>query len=207
MKTKSQLKTRHIAGIFTVSLVIFASTAWFLLNPQPSQQYMSIATLGSNMQANSYYANNDANLFTGNVTNWYIQVYNHMGTPEWVSVVFRITNSSYGPPNDTSDAPSPAPMITGYQQLIDTNQTWVMPFTWSISTLSTNGDLSAVNTIVVDNVTYSGLNIESPHGFNFGIIFELWAYNDSASAFNFGWNSGGRTNVAWNELSFNVSSS
>lgn len=195
-----------VIAVFLISLVALSLLAFLTLYPLPSQPFLRISTLGSDMMAQHYYPSDNPNIRIGENVTWYAQVYNDMGSVGWVSVRLKLGNSTSEGPNDVNNTPSSLPTLLEFTKLVDNNYTWTFPISWVITNTSRAGNAIVINDMQIDNYTLSGLNVKAISGFDFRIILELWVFDTQISQFGFSWESQGSAHSAWNEVWFNATS-
>jgi len=55
--------------------------------------------------AEDYYLNDDPKIGVGALVRWYVYVYNHMGSPQSVSIRVKVLNSTEEDPKDLTPSP------------------------------------------------------------------------------------------------------
>jgi hypothetical protein len=193
-------------AVFAISLVIIAGVEWFTSTSVESDQYLSLATLGSDGLAEHYYPGTNPIVNPGEPLHWVIQVYNHMGSIELVSVRFKISNSTIPSPSDINSTPSPSPILVQFNKLLNTNETWSFDLPWQILTANSSQNYVVIHSIIVNGTLVSGLSAEALQGYNFRVILELWVFDPALNQYAFSWNSAGQTSTTWNQIWFNVTS-
>ena len=197
---------RHLLVVFLTFLVIFEMVAYVTTTPRPREQFFQLYILGANRLLSDYYPNNDPNIGVGDLVRWHVGVTDSMGSVQLVVIRIKLANQTIRPPDDLQAQPSPAPLITEFRRFIQDNETWEIPFDWSIS--------DAVNVDGSTRIQGLDLNGESMlldslarSGYNFRFIFELWTWQVDSGAFQFGWWAGAERRVAWLQIWFNMTRS
>jgi len=130
-----------------------------------------------------------------------------MGSMQFIDIRVKLANQTLTAPNDTTLAPSSAPVVAEFKQFIQNNQTWEIPFTWQVLNLTTAQGHSRILQLQIGNVTYSlqdAPTCSSPSACSFRFIFELWTWNLASSEFQFAWWNGNEQQIVWLQLWFNL---
>ena len=97
------LSTTFIISYVTL-LVTINIGYWLITHERPDERFLSISTLGKNDTKTGYYPSNDNNntttILPGQKVSWYIHVYNHAGTAEYVSIRIKLLNSTDPMPDE-----------------------------------------------------------------------------------------------------------
>jgi uncharacterized membrane protein len=160
--------------------------------------------LGSNGLAENYYPNNNSTLTQGEPVNWTLGVYNHMGELEYVVVRVKILNSTLASPNELTGTPSPVDEIFEFSRILVDNETWSIPFGWSILNLTQQGQSVLLTGLSINQTSLRGNLGSATSGINFRLVFELWSYDENTSASTFSWNAQGTTHSVWTQIWFNA---
>jgi hypothetical protein len=173
--------------------------------PRREEPFFALAVLGENGMAEHYYPGDDPNLKVGDAVRWTVYVYNHMGSAQYVSIRFKLLNSTMSAPNSTSCLPGSGPVFYEIRRVLTDNETLLQPFNWSIVDVGQIGDY-----VVIDGLSVNGNFIKitsiAKSGSNFRIVIELWVLDHASNDFVFGWNYGDEMRCAWNQVWFNVTS-
>jgi len=206
-QARQVLASRAFLLVFVSLLVISLSIAYVASESRPQERFLSISTLGSNMMAESYYPKGNASINVGDNVNWYLNVYNRMGSVEYVSVRVKLLNSTQTAPDDISHTPSPEKSLFEVRHMLMNNSTWVIPFSWEITQIDKEQDYLVIKSLNANGTDLDDLNVRSLNGEDFRIIIELWRYDTQSGDFAFEWSSGLDKRSAWNQLWFNVKQS
>jgi hypothetical protein len=129
-----------------------------------------------------------------------------MGTVQLVSIRIKTSNQTVPPPDDQRGLESPAPTVTDFAQFLQDNETWEVPFVWSISNATSNSGSTRILTMQINNESYPATSWSASNGYNFRLIFELWTWQTDTSAFGYGWITEGTHRTAWLQIWFNMTS-
>lgn len=203
MKSASQDR-RTLIAVFIILLIVCELIVYVGTTPRPSEQFFQIYILGANHTAASYYPRNDSDLGIDEPVTWYLGVIDDMGTVQLVSIRIKISNQTIEPPDDQHALESPAHTVTDFAKFLQNNQTWEMPFVWSISNATLTGGSTHILNLEINNETYRISDLMVRNGYNFRLIFELWTWQTDSNAWGFGWNSNGEHRIAWLQVWFNM---
>jgi hypothetical protein len=201
------MNPRSLITVFVVLLAISETLIYVATTPQPQEQFFQVYVLGANHRAADYYPNNDSNIRIGEPVNWYLGVVNMMGSVQLVELRVKMANITIDAPNETQASPSPAPLVTEFEQFLENNETWEFPFVWQILNTSTTQGSTSISALQVDNQTILLSNSSASNGDNFRFIIELWTWDTDLANFQFGWFAGNEHRVAWLQIWFNTTSS
>jgi len=181
-------------------MIVYVSTT-----PRPTEQYFQLFVLGPNHTIADYFPEDNPKLFVGNLLRWYLGVTSTMSTVQLVSIRIKLGNQTIEPPNSTLGLESPAPSVMQLEKIIQNNETWQTPFSWSVTNATTTAAGSVrILSLQINNETYQISDWSATSGYNFRIIFELWTWQSDNNAFEFGWNSNSQHQVAWLQVWFNM---
>lgn len=195
---------RYVLAFALIIGVLISSVAYVTLFPFTSQPYFAMWVLGSNGLAENYYPGNNPNVRIGEQINWTIGVYNKMGALEYVVVRVKLLNSTMLSPDDSTATPSPAPTIYEFRHVLLNNETWMAPFLWRVSNLTTQGQSLAVSGILLNGAPYSGILAVAVGGLNFRFVLELWFYDVQTNQLKYSWQYGSAQYSVWNQVWFNA---
>jgi hypothetical protein len=195
---------RTIITVFITLLIICEMIAYVTTTPRPSEQFFQLYVLGADHSAAEYYPKNDSNIGIGEPVTWYLGVINNMGSVQLVSIRVKLSNETIEAPNDTQALESPAPVLTDFSRFLQDNETWEVPFVWSILNATSRVGSTRILVLEVDNETYMIPNWTATNGYNFRFTFELWTWQTETNAFEFGWGAGAERHVAWLQVWFNM---
>jgi len=206
MSVMSSQNRRTLIAVFVTLLVVCEMIAYVATTPRPREQFFQLYVLGAKRMAADYYPDNDTNIRLGVPIMWYLGVTDNMGTVQLVSIRVKIGNQTIKPPDDQQALESPAPVVTEFLRYLQDNETWEVPFVWSITDAIPVGGSTRILTLQINNETYQLQDCSASNGHNFRLIFELWTWQTDANAFEFGWMAGGEHRVAWLQVWFNMTS-
>jgi hypothetical protein len=204
MKFTSTQNKRTLIAIFITLIVIAETAAYVATTPRPQEQFFQFYVLGSNRLAANYYPKNNSNLYLASPVSWYLGVINNMGNAQLVEIRLKLGNETTTPPNDTTNTPSSAPELTAFDRFLMNNETWELPFVWSIAAATTTARSIHILRIQINNETYNVSNWSANNGYNFRLILELWVWQTNTDTLTFGWNSNGAYHTAWLQVWFNM---
>jgi hypothetical protein len=206
------LGLQHDIALFLTILIITSmvvgSITWVYLNPRPEEQFFALGILGENMMAERYYPRNESTILMGDLVKWYVTVYNHMGSVQYVSIRAKLLNQTTPPPDDMNHTASAVPPFQEIRQVLADNETWTFPLDWSVEGMAWSNDSLRITALKLNNVTLTqDLNTTARQGYNFRIVLELWSYTNRTAGFQFGWRSGSELRSAWVQIWFNLTAS
>jgi len=187
-----------------VATVVTSAVAYGTLNPPPSEQFFALWILGSEGLAEHYYPNDDPNLRIGEEVNWTLGVYNHMGSLQYVVVRVKLLNSTVASPDELSGRPSPASPLFEFTRVMVDNETWSLPFRWSIDNLDARGRSLLLTGLAINQVHFRGELVTAVSGFNYRFIFELWFYDQTSNDLSFSWTTSNVKHSVWTQIWFNA---
>lgn len=195
---------RYLLVFVTISTIITSSAAYLTLNPTSSEQFFAMWILGSKDVAEHYYPNDNPNVLANSTINWTLQVYNHMNSVQYVLVRVKIANSTTQSPDDSKGEPSHALVLLEFSRVLLDNETWKIPFNWTILNASQEGPSVDLTGLSINDASFKGRLATALSGFNYRFIFELWVYNLATNAFSFSWMVKNSQHSVWNEMWFNA---
>jgi hypothetical protein len=171
--------------------------------PRREEPFFALAVLGEKNMAEHYYPGDDPNLKVGETARWTVYLYNHMGSAQYISIRFKLLNSTMSAPNSTSCLPGSGPIFYEVRRVLTDNETLLQPLGWSIVDVGRVGD-----SVMIEGLSVNGYYIKTDsiarNGSNFRIILELWVYNTDLRDFRFGWSYDDELRCAWNQIWFNA---
>jgi len=204
MKFRVRERRKPLITVFVLLVVVFESIAFAASIPTPSQQLFQFYVLGPNELAAEYYPNsNNPNIGVDTTVTWYLGLTNNMGSVQLVAIRIELSNATMPSPKD-AQLESPAPVITDFARFVQNNETWIVPFVWSITNSTSSDGSTHITGLRINNATYQLTNWSATKGNNFRIVFELWTWQIDDSAFEFGWIGNGQHQSAWLEVWFNM---
>ena len=202
--THGSQKLHRLIAVFIMLLVASEMIAYIATVPRPSEQFFQLYLLGATHTASDFYPNQDTNIRPGEPITWYVGATDNMGNTEFVSIIVKVSNATIKAPDDLEALPSPAPAIAEFARFLQDNETWEIPFTWSIPNASLYQGSVHILMLQINNQTYQIPDWSASNGYNFRIILELWTWQTDISAFEYGWIVSGEHRTAWLQLWFNM---
>jgi uncharacterized membrane protein len=190
--------------VFLSFLILTLSIAYLSLENKTSHEFLGLTVLGNNMMAENYYPEGNSTVVVGETVKWYINVENHLGSPEFLSLRLKLLNSSQFLPLDNSSrsTPSPTPHIFEITRMMSDNSTWIIPINWTITDIDENH--TTIRSLNVNGIQINGVNTKSVTGKDFMVVFELWRYDTNLKDFIFTWPSETGERVTWVQLWFSL---
>lgn len=197
---------RTITAVFVLLLVACEVVAYVVITPRPAEQFFQLYVLGADHAAAEYYPNNDSDTRIGAPITWYLGVTNNMGDVQLISIRVKLSNMTIESPNDQRALESSAPVLTDYYRFLQDNETWEIPFIWTITNATLSNGSVRILGLEIDNETYQISDWAAVNGYDFRLIFELWVWQTDSNAFQFGWQANGSNHTAWLQVWFNMTS-
>jgi hypothetical protein len=192
-------------AVFLISLPLIYGLNAIAAIPGSYDQYLALYTLGSGGLTEQYFPKGASNILPGTQLSWYVGVYNHMGGVRLVKVEFKLLNDTMQGPSQVNGAPSQRSAFFEETHLLLANETWTVPFTWSVDNATETLDGTMINSIMFNTqLLTDNVQLFALHGFNFRMVVELWVYDEAAGNYSFQWNGNGNLEVAWNQIWFNM---
>jgi len=190
------LASRQFVLLFGSVLAVLFTLTYSSLDAAPQSQFFTISTLGSEFVA-SYYPNDNLVLSQGDSLKWNVQVYNHMGNVEYVSVRVKLLGPSQYGPDDNLHVPSTTVPLYEERHMVANNSTWTMPLDLAITGFDQAS--STITSASINGKKVENLNISSNGGIR--VIVELWRYDIEFQNFVFTWPAGAdKIGSAWNQI-------
>jgi len=206
MNLKRTQNWRALLVIFVTLLIVCETLAYVVTTPRPNEQFFQFYLLGSKRAASDYYPNNDADIRPDVPVSWVLGVTNNMGSIQLLSVRVKIGNQTIQPPDDQNAVASPAPFLSDFARVLQDNETWEIPFVWTIRNATITAASARIVTFQINNETYEISDWSAKNGYNFRLVFELWTWQTDLGSFEFGWTTNGERHVAWLQVWFNMTS-
>jgi uncharacterized membrane protein len=190
---------------FLISLAVFSTVAFLASVPYPYDDYFALYTLGATGTAEHYFPGDQVDILPRTRMSWYVGVYNHMGTVQLVRVAFKILNETMVGPNQLNNTPSARDSFYEITRLLVTNETWVLPVSWSVLNATSTENATSIHSLLFNGqVLGDNVETEAQYGLNYRIVIELWVYDDVSGNFSYVWTANGVARSAWNEVWFNM---
>ncbi len=197
---------QYLLAFVVVATIVTSGAAYAILNPPPSEQFYAMYILGSNGLAEHYYPNDNPDLVTGQPVNWTIGVYNHMGSLQYVVVQVKLLNSTLPSPDELTGTPSSVAPLFEFTRILIDNETWSIPFVWSVLGVSQTSEQLLITGLSINHVTLSGDLVKAVSGKNYRFVFELWFYDKPTNDLVFSWQAQNAQHSVWTQIWFNVTS-
>ncbi|MEM2919614.1 MAG: hypothetical protein QXU29_02505 [Candidatus Nitrosocaldus sp.] len=203
------LRSRHFLIILAVLIAVSMSIAYVASVPREYERFMSLSTLGRGMMASDYYPSNSPDIAIGDEVLWHIQVYNRMGSAEYIAIRVKLLNADMPIPDDNMHTPSPVEHVYEVRQVVANDSTITIPLQWSIASLARESGEDGSMYVAVKELLINGekvsTDVKSKDGKDFRLIMELWRYNPESKEFEFSWlDSMNERRSVWNQIWFNV---
>jgi hypothetical protein len=195
---------QYFAAFVLIVTVVTSFAAYLTFNPPRTEEFYATWILGSDGLTENYYPNQNPNLRVGQTLNWTIDIYNHMGSLQYVVLRVKLMNSTLASPNDSTGQPSPVPSLIEFRRVLLSNETWTVPFVWSILKLEQRTSSVMITELSLNQNVMTGELAVALSGFNFRFVFELWHYDQTSGELVFPWTTAGATQSAWTEIWFNA---
>jgi uncharacterized membrane protein len=198
------LLSRLFAVVFLSFLVLTSTIAYLSLEQKVSEKFLGLTVLGSNMMAENYYPDGNSTVVVGETVKWYINVQNHLGSPEYLSLRLKLLNSSQFLPVDnfSKSTSSPVSPIFELKRMMPNNSTWMIPINWTVTDADENH--TTIKSLNVNGMQINGVNTRSLTGKDFMIVLELWRYDTKGKNFIFTWPSQRGERVTWDQIWFSL---
>ncbi|GBC72898.1 hypothetical protein HRbin04_00293 [archaeon HR04] len=203
------LRSRQFLIMLAVLIAVSMSIAYVASVPRDYERFMSLSTLGRGMMASDYYPSNTPNIGLGDEVLWHIQVYNRMGSAEYIAIRVKLLNADMPIPDDNMHTPSPVDHVYEMRQVVAHDSTITMPLRWSIVTVTEESSDDGGRYVVIKEMLINGerisTDVKSKDGKDFRLVMELWRYNPESRVFEFSWlDSMNERRSVWNQIWFNV---
>lgn len=195
-------KTLIMIGAIIAILVVavsLISTFW----PRYEMQFIELGLLGKDKLAKDYFLSDNSTVTLGTRVNWYIYLHNHIEGSQEVIIKVKLINSTMQVPNDEEHVPSPSASFTEMPLSLLDNETLIVPFSWSVTELSSQGDSIFLRQLSINNQSVN-VDVSTLSKTFFQMVFELWVYNKSSQEYKFGWQSSQGYSSASLQIGFRV---
>lgn len=164
-----------------VLMIAFISTIW----PVSEERFFELSILGKDKTADYYYPNNNSTLEVGSQVSWHVNILNHMGSEQNVSLRIKLLNSTMELPDDQKHEPSPYSSFFELPLFLDVDEAQLIPFTWSLSEAISQNDSVIIQRLVLNDQVF---DVYVPASDSlFSMVFELWVYDQASQEFTFAW--------------------
>jgi uncharacterized membrane protein len=166
------------ASVGLIGVLLFASpTLGLVLHLPGGEKFSELWVLGPGHMTEDY----PFNVRAGEEYLVYVGVGNHMGSSSYYVVYVKFRNQTEPLPNATAGTPSPLPTLYEYRVVISDGGVWEAPLTFSISKASMAEGRCFVDTLNINNVTFTvnkpALWDVNSTGYYYQLFIELWIYN------------------------------
>lgn len=200
-RAKKILTSGFFLLVFGSFLSIMLTVAYASVGSKPQEQYIMLSTVGSDMTTKSIYPTSGPLVSEGDILDWNVQLYNHMGESEYVEIRLKLLNSTQQGPDNVLHLPSPAADIYEERIALASNETAVIPIAIKITEAEVGtGGATAISALTVNGAEITGLNVANDKSNNFRFIIELWRHDVETESFVFTWPSGLESESAWNQI-------
>jgi hypothetical protein len=204
MSVISSQNRRTLIAVFVTLFIACEMIAYVATTPRPRDQFFQLYVLGTKHMAADYYPDNNTDIHIGEPVTWYLGVTDNMGMVELISMRVKLGNQTIESPDDNRTLESPASFVTEFRRFLQDNETWEIPFVWSISDAVSIEGSTHISELEINNETYPIRDCSAANGHNFRLIIELWTWQTEGNAFQFGWIANGEHRVAWLQLWFDI---
>ena len=165
------------------------------------EEFISMGILGESGQTDNYFRTDNNKLDKDTKLNWTIFLENKMNKKVYVQVYIKIIASPDQMPSDETCTPSPVISVTEFNFTLELNEKRYEQFAWQLENISKVGNSSEIKSIIFNDEVYGVLVEGSPDNI-FGILFELWIYDDEINDYEFSWHSQRKERCVWNLIWF-----
>ncbi len=180
-ETKKILASRAFITVFVSLLAISLGIAYVSSESRQRDGFLSLTTFGSDMMLDNYFPNSDPTVGVGDTVRWHVNVYNLMGSSEYVSLRVSVLNSTETNP-DLTPFSSQKNLIIEMQHVLMNNSTWTVPLNWEITGIKNTSNFLQINSLEINGKDTDDLNVQSTSG-RFSMVLELWRYDNQSGDF------------------------
>lgn len=182
---------RRLFIVVTLCLaLIAASPALVMLVPSEgdAKPFSELGLMGPNNTAENY----PYNVSAGEMYNFYVDVANQMGDPEYYAVYVKFGNSSEL--ELTNSEPSSLSTLYEFRCFVDDEASWESPVSFEVQDLTLMNEPGETPVLTVGEAVINGavfpvdssVNWNAEYaGFYFRLSFELWRYDSASNDFVF----------------------
>ena len=168
--------------------------------PKHEDGFLSVAILSNDNESFQYYTGEEPVINIEEEVDWIIQVENHMGEIQYVSLRVKMANSTDESPDIDACEPLLSPVIFQLQKIVLNNENWIIPFSWIVNRYNDSNN----NYQLSINDHYSDVYISLEDELSARFIFELWVYDVKNDDFLFTYKSGDEYRCVWNQMWFRI---
>lgn len=190
--------------VLASTLSITLTVAYAVQTPSPREQFITLATTGSDMTVRSIYPDRDPFIESGETLNWNVRIHNRMGETEYVAFRVKLLNATQFGPDDARHLPSPVRHIYEDRVVIADGASATMPLSISLGNVEVAGGKEIIRSLTINDREISGLDVSNADSKTFRFIIELWRYDSKFEDFVFSWPSGPESESTWNQIRIQV---
>lgn len=171
-------------GLISI-LLIATPTLGAILRLPNGEKFSELYILGPGHMAEDY----PFNVAVGQNYSVYVGVGNYMASSTYYVLYVKFGNQTDLLPNATTGTPSPLPHLYEYRFIVRESKSWESPLDFSISGVSFSENMSFVNSLTIDGITF---DVNKPavwdvkgNVFYYQLVFELWIYNPQTDSVEF----------------------
>lgn len=193
-----------IVTICIILVIAAFSPLIYTFIPKERERFFALAMLGREGMAEEYFPDDDIDVEKGENVQWTLYIYNHADEVSYLSIRFKLLNSSTLPPNSTFCRASVAPIVHEIKIVLLNNETLYLPIQWSLQDVRVYDNRTIVESLII-NEELIQTYVDAFNENLFRFVVELWVYDKELREFSFGWISGDEQICAWNQIWFTIS--
>jgi hypothetical protein len=166
-------------------------------------KFVNFGVLDRIYNINGYFPNLNNTVPINTTLNWYLYLGNNMHEVTKVRIDVKIVDSVELLPNSITGTSSPVSSIWSNYTILEDNQKISRAFNWSINKVSTQGNITYIDEMTINNVTIP-LHVSIDTNANPRIVFELYIYNSKEETYSFQWESSGVKRCSWCQVLFTL---
>lgn len=178
-------KLLYGASCVLLGLIILSPTVALVVRLPGGEKFSELYILGPGHMAEGY----PFNVSVNSVYRVFVGVGNHMGGLEDYVVYVKFRNQTESLPDSVNGTASGLGPLFEYRVALGDASVWEREVSLSYEGISRYGNFCRVSNVVVDGFSVGVDKVMSwnnvTHGFYGQLFFELWRYNDTASAFDY----------------------
>jgi hypothetical protein len=182
--------SKHTLLIIVLIIFFLLSTLIIIVFwPRYELEFIELGLLGKDKQATDYFFSDTSTVPLNIPIDWNIYIHNHMVNSQDIIIKIKLLNSTMQTPNNQKQIPSPYDSITDLPIFLKSNETLIVPISWSIDDLVFDSGLIILTRLIINDQKIP-VNISTLSDSFFRMVFELWVFNQSLNEYQFGWYSG-----------------
>ena len=178
-------KLLYVVSCILLGLIILLPTLFALVPLPEGERFTELWLLGPNHIIES----GAVNVLLNNPYTFYLGVGNHMGGLEYYTVFVKLRSQSQAFQEMVTELPSSLEPVFEHRLFLQDNETWEKDFSFSFKNVLFEDNVSRVLLLSINGNDVSMDKIlvrdEADGGFYCQILFELWIYNSTISAFQY----------------------